>query len=89
MQLIHSLGVNQFVINGAYGEAFQSYSSLIAYRKNNFIYLSDKWDYSKTTLKYLKIFLNTSISKKEIKEALKRGVFQLITEKEIAHLLFR
>ena len=88
MQIIYSLGANQFVINGTYGEVFQSYSSLIAYRKNNFIYLSDKWDYNKTTLKYLKIFLNTSMSKKEIKEALKSGVFQLIAEEEIAHLLF-
>lgn len=88
MQIMYSLGANQFVINGACGEVFQSYGSLIAYRKNNFIYLSDKWDYSKTTLKYLKIFLNTSMSKKEIKEALKSGVFQLIAEEEIAQLLF-
>lgn len=89
MKIIYSLGANQFVISETYGEVFQSYGSLIAYRKNNFIYLSDKWDYSKTTLKYLKIFLNTSMSKKEIKEALKSGVFQLITEEEIAQLLFR
>ena len=88
MKIIYSLGANQFVINGAYGEAFQSYGSLLAYIKNNFIYLSDKWDYSKTTLKYLKIFLKTSMSKKEIKEALKSGVFQLITEEEIVQLLF-
>ena len=62
---------NQFVIYYKSGSeelvAFQSYSSLIAiYHKGNYpakrpdiLEINwDKWDYSKTTLKHLKMFIN-------------------------------
>lgn len=54
---------NQFVIYYKDGEksliAFQSYCSLIAILKDKKLYINwDKWDYSKTTLKHLKIFIN-------------------------------
>ena len=50
---------NQFVIFGDDGEVeFQSYNSRIAkINKNGTLELSIKWDYSKTTLKHLYIFL--------------------------------
>jgi hypothetical protein len=54
---------NQFVIYYRDNEkglvAFQSYSSLIAVLKGGMLYINwDKWDYSKTTLKHLKLFVN-------------------------------
>lgn len=58
---------NQFVIQCRDGIAFQSYSTLIAYRSHGILYVSDKWDYSVTTLKYFKEFAGlTGYTKKEI-----------------------
>ena len=50
---------NQFIILGDKGEIeFQSYDSRIArIDKSGTLELSIKWDYSKTTLKHLYIFL--------------------------------
>ena len=50
---------NQFIILGDNREIeFQSYSSRIAkINKNGTLELSNHWDYSKTTLKHLYIFL--------------------------------
>lgn len=50
---------NQFIINGGNDYVFQSYMSLIAsYNDNTKVLLvSDKWNYSKTTLKYFYQFL--------------------------------
>lgn len=51
---------NQFIILGDNGEIeFQSYNSRIAkIDKNGTLELSSLWDYSKTTLKHLYIFLD-------------------------------
>lgn len=51
---------NQFVILGDNGEIeFQSYNSRIAkIDKKGTLELSARWDYSKTTLKHLYIFLD-------------------------------
>lgn len=51
---------NQFIILGNNGEIeFQSYSSRIAkINKNGSLELSSRWDYSRTTLKHLYIFLD-------------------------------
>lgn len=51
---------NQFVILGNNGEIeFQSYNSRIAkINKSGTLELSSRWDYSKTTLKHLYIFLD-------------------------------
>ena len=50
---------NQFVILGDNGEIeFQSYNSRIAkINKSGTLELSSRWDYSRTTLKHLYIFL--------------------------------
>lgn len=50
---------NQFIILGDNGEVeFQSYDSRIAkIDKNGTLELSTRWNYSKTTLKHLYIFL--------------------------------
>ncbi len=51
---------NQFIILGNDGEIeFQSYNSRIArISKCGALELSTRWDYSKTTLKHLYLFLN-------------------------------
>lgn len=60
---------NQVVINIDNGQVFQSYDSTIAIKYKGVIYLTDKYDYSVTTSKYLKQFCGKSA--KEIKEELK------------------
>lgn len=51
---------NQFIILGDNGEIeFQSYNSRISkIDKNGTLELSSRWDYSRTTLKHLYIFLD-------------------------------
>ena len=62
---------NQFIIWTSEGTYFQSYDSIICFRKNDgTIYLdSNTWDYSSTTSKYRNIFLGetTAETKKNIK----------------------
>ena len=67
---------NQYEIITKDNYIFQSYNSIIAKRnrETNKIILDDYfWDYSRTTLKYLKQFLNTNMSKKEIQKAIETG----------------
>ena len=53
-----SLAKQQIVMNIKNDAFFFSYGTLIAKKENNKIYLDSKyWDYSQTTLKYLKMFL--------------------------------
>ncbi|ALS88291.1 hypothetical protein ACQ38_gp05 [Proteus phage PM 93] len=78
---------NQFKLFLAHGTVFQSYTSLIATKLyDGRVYLSDKWDYSPTTLKYLKDYLNTDASAKIIRERITSGEYQLIDEAQIEHL---
>ena len=56
---------------------FQSYDSVCAkVDTNGKVTLYEDWNYSKTTLKYLKIFLNTSESKNEIQKKLDDGIYK-------------
>lgn len=63
---------NQFIIkftddNGNNVEVFQSYKTVIAQKVNGILTLdTSALEYSRTTLKYLKIFLNTSKSKADL-----------------------
>ena len=67
---------NQFLINHGSIMVFQSYNSAIAKKENGVITLDpDYWDYSVTTLRYLKIFLNTTASKKVIQERIDSGEY--------------
>lgn len=60
-QLINNRGnaaANQFIIETKDATYFQSYNSIIAkIDKDNKLTVSSKWDYSKTTMKHLNIFL--------------------------------
>lgn len=87
--LVEQLGnKNQFKIFLRNGVAFQSYSSLIAIKLNNGeVYVSDKWDYSATTLKHFKMFLRISKTKKEIQKMIDNGVYHLVSEAELVSML--
>jgi len=60
---------NQVVIRMNNGNVFQSYDSTIAIKHNGVVYLTNDFDYSVTTSKYLKQFCGYSA--KEVKEAIK------------------
>lgn len=49
---------NQFLIYGPEQIIFQSYNSTIAIIKDGALMLGPDWDYSKTTLKHLYLFLD-------------------------------
>lgn len=72
---------NQYEIRTNEGQYFQSYDSVIAFRSNDSIPTitldGNYWDYSVTTLKYLKEFLRTGQSKKEIEKDIEAGVYKL------------
>ena len=61
------------------GEAFQSYFSMIAFRDHQgTIYLdATYWDYSNTTLKYLREFLGNGDMTKDIRRKIGSGEYKL------------
>lgn len=72
---------NQFVINMTNHEFFQSYDSVIAMRNKATGKVTldpDYWDYSVTTLKYLKQFLGgySPLSKASIQANIDNGTFK-------------
>jgi hypothetical protein len=67
---------NQLLIIEGNKETFQSYDSTIAVNDGGTITLDPMfWDYSVTTLKFLKIFLNTEDSKKQIQAKIDSGEY--------------
>ena len=70
---------NQFVITLPENvTVFQSYNTVIAQNRNGEIVLDIKaLEYSATTTKYLKQFLNTSDSKKQLQAKIKSGFYQV------------
>lgn len=71
---------NQYEIETDKYYIFQSYNSIIAKKERGFlgkvILDSYYWNYSRTTLKYLKQFLGVNISSKEIEERIKKGTYK-------------
>lgn len=71
--------MNQFVISHNWETFFQSYDSLIAkVDSNGKLYVTPYWDYSKTTMKHLWLFLKdygwgSIASAKDMRKALKNG----------------
>lgn len=66
---------NQYSIETGNSIIFQSYDSIIAEVSRGIIYLDPVYyNYSKTTSKYLYMFLN--MNKKEIQEGLRTGKIQ-------------
>ena len=68
---------NQFIINNNNEEViFQSYETTIARIKNGNVTLDEKaLDYSRTTSKYLYLFLNRD--RKEIKKRIENGTYRI------------
>ncbi|WBC28545.1 hypothetical protein TPMD03_7 [Thiohalocapsa phage LS06-2018-MD03] len=64
---------NHVVVTTKKGRYFQSYSSVVCFKpfSGDKFYLGNRWDYSKTTVKYLGQFLG--MCKFEIEDALKSG----------------
>lgn len=71
---------NQFEIETPKEIIFQSYGTTIAKRERGFLgsVTLDKyyWNYSRTTLKYLKQFLGNNLTKQEIENRIKQGVYK-------------
>jgi hypothetical protein len=68
---------NQFIISdNSKGTFFQSYNSIIAGKTPQGIILDEYyWNYSRTTLKYLSLFLDSSTM--ETKKRIKDGTYTL------------
>ena len=68
---------NQFIIHLPENvTVFQSYKTVIAHNRNGVIVLDkNALEYSATTLKYLKQFLNTNESKKSLYEKIESGFY--------------
>ena len=90
-QLINNNGnyaTNQFIIKTKKATYFQSYDSIICKLDGKNIILSMNWDYSKTTMKHLYMFLRqygyySLASAKDIRKAIKDG---LVTLKKVPSL---
>lgn len=71
---------NQHVIYNDGNVIFQSYQSTICIISGNNVTLGADWDYSRTTMKYLNLFLENTIggtwTKKEILKAIDSGLFK-------------
>ena len=70
---------NQFIVTLPENVAiFQSYNTVIAQNRNGEIVLDCKaLGYSATTTKYLKHFLGTNESKKQLQDKIKSGFYQV------------
>ena len=67
---------NQFIIENGNKTVFQSYNTIVAIKENGKVILdSNALEYSNTTLKYLKQFLNTNESKKSLYEKIESGLY--------------
>ena len=51
---------NQFIVYFEYGSIFQSYDSIISIKHKDKTYLTEDWNYSRTTSKYRTWYLNES-----------------------------
>ena len=67
---------NQFIIENGNKTVFKSYNTIVAVKENGKVVLdSNALEYSNTTLKYLKQFLNTNDSKKSLYEKIESGFY--------------
>ena len=69
---------NQFIIDNGNKTIFQSYKTIVAVKESGKVTLdSNALEYSNTTLKYLKQFLNTSEPKKSLYAKIESGFYQV------------
>lgn len=74
---------NQFVVYFGNGQVFQSYTTIVAAKIEGVVYLTEEWEYSKTTMKYVKEFLNTTATAKTIRERIAEGQYKLVSSAAI------
>lgn len=67
---------NQFILYFEYGSIFQSYQSTIAVKHKDKTYLTDDWNYSRTTSKYRSWYLNEST--KDTREKIENGTYKIL-----------
>lgn len=82
-ETVEALGNNQFVIHFQNGCIFQSYDSIITYKINGECYLTNKWNYSRTTMKYLYLFLKNycyfnDLNKNKVEKLIKENTLKLV-----------
>ena len=71
---VRQIANNQIMIETQGEKRFYSYECFIALRDSSGnLYLGDSWDYSATTLKYLKEVFLLNMTKKEIQRNLDEG----------------
>lgn len=70
---------NQFKITFDNGTLFKSYDSIIAIIYKGQVYLTSTYDYSNTTMKYLKNFLGNS-GVTETRAKIKTGEYKLLED---------
>lgn len=76
---------DQFVIHNKGAVYFQSYKSLIARIYRDKVTLYKDWDYSKTTLRHLYLFLK-EYSRIDVKFLYKKGIEKLIKDGTIKYI---
>ena len=82
-ETVEELGNNQFVIHFENGCIFQSYDSIVAYKVNGKCYLTNKWNYSRTTMRYLYLFLEYfcyfyELNKKKVEKLIKENILKIV-----------
>lgn len=78
---VQQLAPNQITVIQKNKIYFFSYNTLICIEihkglAKEYILDSFYWDYSRTTLKYLKQFMSINLSKKEIYDRIKQGMYK-------------
>lgn len=77
---VSTMQKNQLEISTKEGLYFQSYKSLIAFKsKSGKVTLSDHWNYSRTTMKYLGQFLGEN--SKEIRKKVENGTYEITLDR--------
>lgn len=73
---INQLANRQFVVKKPNQEWLQSYDSIVAAKVNGEVLLSDHYDYSRTTMRYLVRFLGDK-SIAEVRKKIKQGIYKM------------
>lgn len=68
---------NQFILYFEFGSIFQSYQSPIAIKYKDKTYLTEDWNYSRTTSRYRTWYLNESTQ--ETRNKINNGIYKVLS----------